>query len=96
MSNDLCPDGAVVEFVIRVHADGRRERVARLLVPGPDGQLVNGPSRPTGPLGRFTAAAVGEALDSVAGNTDTDPAPRRRRVPIDERNHRRAPRWGRR
>jgi hypothetical protein len=27
-----------IEFVIRVHADGRRERHARLFVDGPDGR----------------------------------------------------------
>jgi hypothetical protein len=54
------PSGACVEFVYRVYEDGRRERRATVLVPTAQGDLRPGPSRPTGALGEFVAAAVRE------------------------------------
>lgn len=53
----------VVELVYRIHADGRRERQLRLLVPGPEGGHVPGPARPTGALAEFAAQAVSEAVE---------------------------------
>jgi hypothetical protein len=49
-----------VEFVYRVHSDGRRERSAAVFVVDEDGRVVPGPVRPTGPLGEFVADAVSE------------------------------------
>jgi hypothetical protein len=49
-----------VEFVYRVYDDGSHERFATVLVRSSDGELVRGPTRPTGQLGRFAARAVAD------------------------------------
>lgn len=80
---------AFVEYTVRVHIDGRRERFARLIIADADGQLRMGPSRPVGELGRFTERALAEALG----------LPRRdrgRRVAIDARDDEPARREGKR
>jgi hypothetical protein len=54
-------EGAVVDFVFRVHADGRRERFARILVVDPKRRLVTRVNHPTGTLAQFVLDAVREA-----------------------------------
>lgn len=57
---------ACVEFTFRVHSDGRRERLAVVLVRGEDGVYRPGPRRPTGDLARFVAKAIGEAMEELS------------------------------
>jgi hypothetical protein len=57
---------ACVEFTFRVHSDGRRERLAVVLVRGEDGVYRPGPRRPSGDLARFVARAIGEAMEELS------------------------------
>ncbi len=59
---------ACVEFTFRVHSDGRRQRLAVVLVRGEDGVYRPGPRRPTGDLARFVA--IQYRLDQRAGEAD--------------------------
>jgi len=68
---------AFVEFVFRVHADGRRERSAEVYVRREDGKLVTATGRLEGEIGAFAAEAVAEATQEGGGV---------RRVPIDGRS----------
>jgi hypothetical protein len=70
-----------VEFVYRVHSDGRRERSAMVFLVDETGRVVPGPVRPTGALGEFVAGAVAEVASGSY-----------RRVAIDERAGRAASR----
>lgn len=72
---------AYVEFVFRVHADGRRERSACVYVRRPDGTVVPAAGRLNGAVGEFAAEAVEEVV-------------RLRRVAIDERAAPQRPRRG--
>lgn len=80
MPDNKHPDaeGASVEFVFRVHADGRRERFARVYVLDESGRREPGPRRPEGALARFVADAIAEASELRPSN--------RRRVAIDARD----------
>lgn len=60
------PTAACVEFTFRVHSDGRRERLAAVLVRDRDGIYRPGPRRPSGDLARFAAQAVAEAMEELA------------------------------
>ena len=60
------PTAACVEFTLRVHSDGRRERLAVILVRGEDGIWRPGPRQPTGDLARFVATAIGEAMEELS------------------------------
>jgi hypothetical protein len=60
------PTAACVEFTFRVHSDGRRERLATVLVLDRDGIYRPGPRRPTGDLARFVAKAIGEAMEELS------------------------------
>jgi hypothetical protein len=57
---------ACVEFTFRVHSDGRRERLAAVLVRDPDGIYRPGPRRPTGDLAVFVRRAIGEAMEELS------------------------------
>jgi hypothetical protein len=57
---------ACVEFTFRVHSDGRRERLAVVLVRDEDGIYRPGPRRPTGDLARFVSKAIGEAMEELS------------------------------
>lgn len=66
-SDDHCDStAACVEFTFRVHSDGRRERLATVLVRDSDGIYRPGPRRPTGDLAGFVAKAVGEAMEELS------------------------------
>lgn len=71
---------AYVEFVFRVHADGRRERTATVYAHDQAGaiRLVRG--KLNGKVGGFAADAVGEVVEFGKPPTGT------RRVQIDERH----------
>ncbi len=60
------PTAACVEFTFRVHSDGRRERLAVVLVRGTDGVWRPGPRQPHGDLARFVRKAVGEAMEELS------------------------------
>lgn len=60
------PTAACVEFTFRIHSDGRRERLAVVLVRGADGVYRPGPRRPAGDLGRFVSRAIGEAMEELS------------------------------
>lgn len=47
------PTAACVEFTFRVHSNGRRERLAVVLVRGRDGVYRPGRGKPSGDLARF-------------------------------------------
>jgi hypothetical protein len=68
MDNDDRRDSGstCVEFTFRVHSDGRRERLATVLVKDEDGVYRPGPRNPQGDLARFVADAVGEAMDELS------------------------------
>lgn len=65
-------EGTFVEFVFRVHADGKRERFAATYVTDPNGAVRRASDRPEGALARFVAEAVAEATGA-------------RRVSVDDR-----------
>jgi len=76
---------ACVEFTFRVHSDGRRERMATVLVRDRDGIYRPGPRHPTGDLARFVARAIGEAMEELSprkriNRRDAVTAPDRRPV----------------
>jgi hypothetical protein len=60
------PTAACVEFTFRIHSDGRRERLAVVLVRGRDGIYRPGPRRPSGDLARFVSRAIGEAMEELS------------------------------
>jgi hypothetical protein len=60
------PTGACVELTFRVHSDGRRERLAVVLVRGQDGIWRPGPRQPTGDLARFVTKAISEAMEELS------------------------------
>lgn len=60
------PTAACVEFTFRVHSDGRRERLAVVLIRGRDGIWRPGPRQPTGDLARFVATAICEAMEELS------------------------------
>ena len=60
------PTAACVEFTFRVHSDGRRERLAAVLVRGTDGIYRPERRRPTGDLAIFVAKAIGEAMEELS------------------------------
>lgn len=64
--------GAFVEFVVRIHESGKRERHATVYITDERGVAWRAENAPTGELGRFVARAVGEIID-----------PPKRRVAID-------------
>jgi hypothetical protein len=66
------PTAACVEFTFRVHSDGRRERLAVVLVRGEDGVYRPGPRRPSGDLARFVARAIGEAMEELSPRRRTN------------------------
>lgn len=78
---------AYVEFVFRVHADGRRERTAVVYAQHPGGGVRPVSGQLNGKVGQFAAEAVAEAVE-LGKPHDT------RRVQIDERQFRGE--WGRR
>ena len=57
---------ACVEFTFRVHSDGRRERLAVVLVRDRNGIYRPGPRRPTGDLARFASKAIEEAMEELS------------------------------
>jgi hypothetical protein len=70
---------ACVEFTFRVHSDGRRERLAVVLVRDRDGIYRPGPRRPTGDLEvrpKSNRRGDGGALTS----SPSEPPPRDRRL----------------
>lgn len=77
-SSDSAPEGGYVEFVHRVHTDGREERFARVISLDAEGRPVLGPRRPTGALREFVLEAVRRhtALRRVA-IASPPPGPRR-------------------
>lgn len=78
---------AYVEFVFRVHADGRRERTAVVYARHPGGAVRPVSGRIDGNVGQFAAEAVAEAVE-LGKPRDA------RRVQIDERQFHSE--WGRR
>lgn len=70
------PSAVCVEFTFRVHSDGRRERLAVVLVRGRDGIWRPGPRQPTGDLARFVAKAIGEAMDELSPDGEPTAATR--------------------
>lgn len=60
------PTAACVEFTFRVHSDGRRERLAAVLVRGGDGIYRPASRRISGDLGRFVAKAIGEGMEELS------------------------------
>jgi|GEM_PF-6697218 len=60
------PTAACVEFTFRVHSDGRRERLAVVLVRTDDGIYRPGPRHPSGDLARFVSRAIGEAMEELS------------------------------
>lgn len=79
---------AYVEFVFRVHADGRRERTATVYAQHPGGTIRPVRGQLNGKVGQFAAVAVAEAVELGDSRSKT------RRVQIDERQFRAE--WGRR
>lgn len=72
---------AYVEFVMRVHADGRRERYATVHAVGCDGS----PVAVTGPLSGQLAVFAREAVRSYLEEQREPERDQRRRVAIDPR-----------
>lgn len=72
---------AYVEFVVRVHADGRRERYATVHAVSPDGS----PVRVTGPLSGQTAAFARDAVRTFLDEQRPPEGDKHRRVAIDPR-----------
>lgn len=70
---------AFVEFIFRVHADGRRERIATVYARDEAGALRPVRGALGGAVGEFAAHAVAESAGVAS------PSSRRRRVSIDER-----------
>ena len=69
---------AYVEFVFRVHADGRRERIATVYAQDQGGTVRPIRGKLNGEVGEFSAEAVAEVVELGL--------PRKtRQVPIDDR-----------
>lgn len=75
---------AYVEFVVRVHADDRRERYATVHAVSPDGS----PVRVTGPLSGQTAAFARDAVQTFLDEQRQPEGDKHRRVAIDPRAER--------